>query len=87
MAVPDSICCAGVLLWGMYTGVPPWQGMRRTQVMFKVTALGATLQIPPNCPPFYKVADKLGIQGYHHFPARAEGRCNHLRRAEILHKL
>jgi serine/threonine protein kinase len=46
---------AGVLLWGMYTGLPPWQGMRRTQVMFKVTALGAKLQIPSNAPPFFKV--------------------------------
>ena len=45
----------GVLLWGMYTGTPPWQGMRRTQVMFKVTALGARLPIPPDCPPFFRV--------------------------------
>ena len=54
----------------MYTGVPPWQGMRRTQVMFKVTALGATLQIPPNCPTFYKVAFKLEIQGFHQYPSQ-----------------
>lgn len=49
----------GVLLWGMFTGVPPWQGMRRTQVLFKVTALGATLQIPATCPPFLKVGINL----------------------------
>ena len=36
----------GVLLWGMYTGTPPWQGMRRTQVKTGfVTALHSNLEV------------------------------------------
>jgi len=49
-------CDAGVLLWSMFTGVPAWQGLRRTQVLFKVTALKASLQIPPDCPPVLKAS-------------------------------
>jgi serine/threonine protein kinase len=44
----------GVLLWSMYMGMPAWQGLRRTQVIYKVTTMMESLPIPPECPPFLK---------------------------------
>lgn len=39
----------------MYMGMPAWQGLRRTQVIYKVTTMMESLPIPPECPPFLKV--------------------------------
>ncbi len=36
-------------------GMPAWQGLRRTQVIYKVTTMMESLPIPPECPPFLKV--------------------------------
>jgi len=40
----------GVLLWSMYTGLQPWQGMTLSQIIYHVGTRGALLSIPIDCP-------------------------------------
>ena len=57
----------GVVIWEMYTGKLPWEGMVQYQIMMVVATQKRHLDIPPRLPP---VIQKLLSACWEHEPSK-----------------
>lgn len=51
----------GVLLWEMWTGQRPWQGLGQMQIIFHLTQRKKRLQFTPGTPPKLEVPLALNV--------------------------